>query len=934
MNIREIKAEEQSTLQIEVDKSFITQSYGGGVKDAEIGRFKLTAAGDLDITINQIFFSSNLGVDIYKHLKDVKVFVDNAQVGKTTSSLANNKYMFGSYRNCSVSSCLNVVIPKKTSKVFSIKATIIPNNKYNINASVTTFNLKIANMINDIAASDANGLNKMTRTMDNGISADVTVTNDNSLLPDLIITNIDAKEQPGDQYAVVPMVTVKNTGAGYAWPPIYIMYELDGNKYGPYKFWDDSNGSIKPNSEATNMSSFHTSTQSTSIKATINKIGDEYNEIDEADRNNNSYTADIKSSAMPDLTIEKIVFYNNGGSYIERTSAAIGENLCPYAIVKNIGTATTPNVFLVIQDLNQTSNNNSIQPLAPGQSRDVDMFCFTPATAGSYKLNYRVDSGNVIDELNENNNTKEISLTITASANKPDLMVSSLSIKKWETNPSTLVVNYTIKNIGNLAATGPSWMRYYFDTRESEKGGGHWLDPGQNLAVGATKSGEFQIGSTSGITFTLFTLIADSNAYDNFVGTITESDENNNKKTVTLSEAQAAKPDLVIEKLQFSYNSEIKNISTISPGSSVCPYITIKNKGVVVSPKILFKIIGTSPWPSALPLYYYTNDTKTQVTDNENNTVFNHELAPGESENLWVTCFETPKTGTFTIGYTIDAANVVDESNENNNTFNKTITIGSATGINKTDKNKSEAIKQSNQPQDVSPGQKDTAGDQTGKSVDSLILKLQRTISELSQKVIDMEKRLVTKIDNVLSKRVKGRILLQTEANGEAWYVDPNSENKFYMQDGLAAYDIMRALGLGITNKDLETIPIGIQDKIYTLKDTDNDGIPDNLETALGTDPNKADTDGDGYDDKSEILSGYKPTSKEKFSYNQSLINRLKGRIALQVESHGEAWYINPTDGKRYYLGDGNTAYNVMRFLSLGIKNDDLRKIQVGEFSE
>jgi len=132
----------------------------------------------------------------------------------------------------------------------------------------------------------------------------------------------------------------------------------------------------------------------------------------------------------------------------------------------------------------------------------------------------------------------------------------------------------------------------------------------------------------------------------------------------------------------------------------------------------------------------------------------------------------------------------------------------------------------------------------------------------------------------------------------------------------------------------LETIPIGIQENIYTLQDTDGDKIPDNLEVAIGTDPNKADTDGDGYDDKAEILNGYKPTGADKFSYNQKLIDRLKGRIALQVESHGEAWYINPVDGKRYYLGDGNTAYNVMRFLSLGITNDNLRKIQVGEFSQ
>ncbi len=217
---------------------------------------------------------------------------------------------------------------------------------------------------------------------------------------------------------------------------------------------------------------------------------------------------------------------------------------------------------------------------------------------------------------------------------------------------------------------------------------------------------------------------------------------------------------------------------------------------------------------------------------------------------------------------------------------------------------------------------------------ESEVIKLQRAISQLEQKIVDLEKRLVEKIDQKIVNRVKGKILLQTEANGEAWYVDPASENKFYMKDGLAAYDIMSALGLGISNANLEKIPLGIQQNIYSLKDSDSDGIPDNLEIAIGTDPLKSDTDSDGFDDKTEILAGFKPKGTDKYAYNTKLIDRLKGRIALQVESHGEAWYINPNDGKRYYLGDGNTAYNVMRFLSLGIKNDDLRKIQVGEFKE
>lgn len=60
------------------------------------------------------------------------------------------------------------------------------------------------------------------------------------------------------------------------------------------------------------------------------------------------------------------------------------------------------------------------------------------------------------------------------------------------------------------------------------------------------------------------------------------------------------------------------------------------------------------------------------------------------------------------------------------------------------------------------------------------------------------------------------------------------------------------------------------------------------------------------------------------------LVNRLKGAILLQTESHGEAWYLNPKDGKRYYMKDGATAYEMMRKFGAGISNSDLNKIPVG----
>ena len=41
--------------------------------------------------------------------------------------------------------------------------------------------------------------------------------------------------------------------------------------------------------------------------------------------------------------------------------------------------------------------------------------------------------------------------------------------------------------------------------------------------------------------------------------------------------------------------------------------------------------------------------------------------------------------------------------------------------------------------------------------------------------------------------------------------------------------------------------------------DTDEDGLPDEMETAYGTDPNNPDTDGDGYKDGEEVKNGYDP---------------------------------------------------------------------------
>jgi len=150
-------------------------------------------------------------------------------------------------------------------------------------------------------------------------------------------------------------------------------------------------------------------------------------------------------------------------------------------------------------------------------------------------------------------------------------------------------------------------------------------------------------------------------------------------------------------------------------------------------------------------------------------------------------------------------------------------------------------------------------------SSDSTLIQPKNSVSSF----IDQEKSLSSVIDNQLTEKLKGRILLQVEDHGEAWYVEPKTSKRYYMANGSEAYNIMRNLGVGITNKDLE-----------------------------------------------------------KVKTNQSFAKQHSGKIFLQVENYGEAYYID-VDGNAHYLKDGNEAYNIIRELGLGITNNDLRKIDM-----
>ncbi len=120
---------------------------------------------------------------------------------------------------------------------------------------------------------------------------------------------------------------------------------------------------------------------------------------------------------------------------------------------------------------------------------------------------------------------------------------------------------------------------------------------------------------------------------------------------------------------------------------------------------------------------------------------------------------------------------------------------------------------------------------------------------------------------------LRGRILLQVQDKGQAWYVNPLDNKRYYLGRPDDAFNLMRELGLGATNADIDV-----------------------------------------------FIKSKAPS-------------RLAGRIVLRVQDAGQAYYIDAVSLKLYYLGRPDDAFRVIRERGLGITNADLSQIAISSNS-
>lgn len=542
--------------------------------------------------------------------------------------------------------------------------------------------------------------------------------------------------------------------------------------------------------------------------------------------------------ALPDLTITDVDYQRKAGDP-ENTVCAVVR----LTNNSNLETGTFNLTWLFNSSTTTAITVSDIESLAPGKSRWIETECTNEHAAGIYNSTLAIDSANSVTESDETNNiwTDIISIPLDLDLTKRisywwGKVNQHTEDGFWATDPDGV----SGANLDKLTYC----QKWYPNTIKIE-------DYGEEVIT------DFKAAGNSG------SYITKKPVYKCV------------QQETTSTSTQA---DLIPTKL------EINNLTDPArgyflKGDQLEAIIAIKNQG-----------------DKDADMFFYN------ITWNNNFRVFNKHLKnfvaglkAGETykytlDTIWN--FDVTAEKTFELTLAADIFNDINESNEDNNSLNKTIII------------KSRGTKEI-------PSILPLLSPKT-KIVQPNNIKKNKKIIEKAKKTAKRAEQIASKTSTI-AKKLAGKLLLATENKGRIYWVHPDSYKRYEVTFG-NLMNLFRSQALGINNKDLNTIPIN----------------PASVD-------NNTDSDDDGYPDKQEVLNGYNPflasnpaaRGNDKMKFRKYTYNRLKGRILLQTEGNGQIWYVDQ-DGQRWQVTWDN-AMNLFRNLSLGINNNDLNQIEEEE---
>ncbi|MFN8438796.1 MAG: CARDB domain-containing protein [Cytophagales bacterium] len=385
-------------------------------------------------------------------------------------------------------------------------------------------------------------------------------------------------------------------------------------------------------------------------------VADYSSYVSESNENNNSKALRINVIApLIDLTVSSFTATSNNvtaASYfyptvsIYNTGNTSASTIYTYYYLSTDSTYSVGDTYLTYSYSSSLSAGNSVS-YAPS------LYIPSGISVGTYYIVAYVDYGSYNTETNENNNFKPYRINVITP--NVDLKISSFTSTTNITSAGYYFYPSVSMSNSGTTASGSSSIGYYLSSDSTYNVGDTYLtySSSSSLAAGSftTFSPSIYIPSTTPTGNYYIIAVAD------YSGSVTETNENNNTKSLKIS-VQVAGSDLVVTN--FSATS-----TNVAYGNYFYPSVVVKNQGSTYTSN--YSYVG----------YYLSTDSVYSIGDTQLSYSSSVYLSAGSSTSLspslYLSSSITP--GTYYIIAVADYNNYETEINENNNTKSLRITV-------------------------------------------------------------------------------------------------------------------------------------------------------------------------------------------------------------------------------------------------------------------